>query len=537
VASPSTVIDRARHHYGRFEIREALGVLHDGLLTCDPSPALYAETIFTLEQANRTQDAAHLAARAKLLFPEDARFELWEALILPVLYDTPSEIEGYRARYAAGLRSVAASDDLSTSAGRRRMLEAVANHVNFYLGYQGGDVRDLQEEWGRFVHQVVAANYPEWAVARPMPPLAPDGRIRVGYVSAHFRNHSVAKLFLGWLQQHDHTAFEVFAYHNGRTSDHVTEAVARVAEHFRHLPGELEPICRAVLEDRLHVLVHLDVRHRRMAMMSSLRLAPVQCLAWACPITSGSPNLDYFLSGDAMEPTDGASHYSETLIRLPGIGVCYPRPIIPRPLFRKRRADFGLQDGRTLYLACQSIFKYLPQHDHIFADIAARDPSAQFAFLVLNDLVGEDFTDRLKRAFAARNLDHAAHCVLLPPLGELDYWNLNAVSDVFLDSLEWSGGVTALEAIACGLPIVTLPGALMRGRHSFGILSQLGVHDTIASDKHHYVEIAVRLGRDQPFRAHVLDRMAGAHGRLYGDARCVRKLEDFYRSVVRDRLN
>jgi predicted O-linked N-acetylglucosamine transferase (SPINDLY family) len=235
-----------------------------------------------------------------------------------------------------------------------------------------------------------------------------------------------------------------------------------------------------------------------------------------------------------MEPEDGEDHYTERLVRLPGIGVYYPRPIIPRPLLRKNRDDFHLGADRTVYLCCQSIFKYLPQHDDLFVRIAKRNPKAQFVFLAVNDVVAGDFEKRVQVAFAAEGLDSATHCVVLPQLSEFDYWNLNLIADVFLDSLEWSGGVTTLEAIACGLPIVTLPGEFMRGRHSFGILTQLGVADTVARDKQQYVDIAVRLGQDAQWRSSILVRMAAGHSQLYGTTDSIGALEDFYSRSVTD---
>ncbi len=93
-----------------------------------------------------------------------------------------------------------------------------------------------------------------------------------------------------------------------------------------------------------------------------------------------------------------------------------------------------------------------------------------------------------------------------------------------------------MEAIACGLPIVTLPGRFLRGRQSYGVLTQLGVTDTIARDKQEYVDIAVRLGQDRAWRAQIVERMKANHGLLFGDTRSVRALEDFYGSVVAERL-
>jgi protein O-GlcNAc transferase len=502
------------------------------LAVCESDEQLYKEAIFALAESNRTEEAIALARRAHKSFPNLRYFQLWEALMLPVLYDTEEQIEHYRARYSAGLAEAIAGFNLDDPGDRRAALDAVSRHLNFYLGYQGRDDRELQEQYARFVNAVMAANYPEWVKPLAMPPLHPGEKIRVGYISAHFRDHSVAKLFSGWFQELDRGEFEPFVYHNGQTADAVTDDIRQMTDHFRHIPGVLEPLCQAVAADNLHIAVFLDVRHRRMMMMSSLRLAPVQCVAWAHPITSGSPMLDYYLSGDLMEPEDAQDHYCERLIRLPGLGVCYPKPMIPRPLLRKSRADFGLSEDRIVFLCCQSIFKYLPQHDDLFARIAKRLPAAQFVFLALNEVVAKDFLARLRRAFAAQGLKALDHCVILPILGKFDYWNLNLVADVFLDSLEWSGGVTTLEAIACGLPIVTLPGRYMRGRHTYGILTQLGVTDTIAHDKDEYVEIAVRLGVDGEWRTDVLNRMSANQARLYSDTKCVRALEDFFRSVV-----
>jgi protein O-GlcNAc transferase len=532
-----TYIELARHHMQLRQLDIGITVLKEGIERCRPDELLYSEAIFAMEQGNRTEEAIVLARRAIELFPRLRYFRLWEALMLPVLYDTHVAINRYRARYSSGLRALEAWLRLDTPQERREALGAIRQHLNFYLGYQGCSDRALQERYAQLVHKIMAANYPQWVQPLDVSVCPFGDRIRVGYISAHFRNHSVTKLFLGWLREHNRREFEVFTYHNGRTVDAVTDEVRRMSDHFRHIPAVFEPLCQAVLSDNLHIAVFLDVRHRRMAMASALRLAPVQCLAWAHPITSGSPMMDYYLSGDLMEPENAQDHYCERLVRLPGIGVCYPKPVIPRPLLGKSRGDFGLGENRVVFLCCQSSFKYLPQHDDIFARIANRIPTSQFVFIALNDLVAKDFRKRLQRAFAVEGMESSDFCVLLPQLRPFDYWNLNLVSDVFLDSLEWSGGVTTLEAIACGLPIVTLPGQFMRGRHSFGILTQLGVTETIARDKQEYVEIAVRLGLDPEWRRQVLEHMKANYGRLYSDTKCVRGLEDFFRAAVRERIN
>jgi predicted O-linked N-acetylglucosamine transferase (SPINDLY family) len=244
--------------------------------------------------------------------------------------------------------------------------------------------------------------------------------------------------------------------------------------------------------------------------------------------------VEYFLSSELMEPGHGQAHYTEQLVLLPGIGFCYEKPAIPA-LMWNARSDFGIREDAVAYLCWQSPHKYLPDGDRVFARIAARLKAAQFVFRAPNPAMAEDFRRRLGRAFSAEGLQAAEHCVFLPYLGRLGYWNLMRACDVFLDTREWSGCNTTMDAIACGLPVVTIPGDLMRGRQSYAILTQLGVTDTIALDLDGYVEIAVRLGLDKEWRAGIVERMAGRHAALYSDRRSVVALENWYRDLVERR--
>ncbi|HEY9666684.1 MAG TPA: glycosyltransferase, partial [Coleofasciculaceae cyanobacterium] len=304
-------------------------------------------------------------------------------------------------------------------------------------------------------------------------------------------------------------------------------------DHFYHINGTLEDVCQQVITDQLHILVFTDIgMDPPTTLVAGLRLAPVQCMAWGHPITSGLPTIDYFLSSELMEPENAKAHYCEQLIPLPNISICYEKPSIPQPT--KTRSDFQLREDAIVYLSCQSLFKYLPQFDAIFAQIAQRVPQAQFAFLASHATsITAQFSARLSRAFANFGLNSEDFCVVVPRQDWISYLNLNSVSDVFLDTFSWSGGNTALEAIACGLPVVTSPGELMRSRHSYGILQMMGVTETIAQDEQEYIEIAVRLGLDTQWRKAIVQKIYERHSQLYNDRSCVTALESFYKQVVR----
>ena len=96
-----------------------------------------------------------------------------------------------------------------------------------------------------------------------------------------------------------------------------------------------------------------------------------------------------------------------------------------------------------------------------------------------------------------------------------------------LDTLHWSGANTSLDALAMGLPVVTLPGALMRGRQSAAMLKILGMEDLVARDVDDYVSKAITLGRDMDRRMSLRQSILARRGALFQRDEPIRALEDF----------
>jgi predicted O-linked N-acetylglucosamine transferase (SPINDLY family) len=257
--------------------------------------------------------------------------------------------------------------------------------------------------------------------------------------------------------------------------------------------------------------------------LAALRLAPVQCMAWGHPVTSGLPTVDYMLSSELMEPPDGDQHYTETLVRLPNLSIRYQPP--EQGTGAMTRAEAGLRDDATVLLCCQSLFKYRPADDAVLAEIAAALPDAQVLFI-------GDPTSRIGEAFRTRLAPLGHQLVMTPPVAPERFPALLRLADIYLDTLEWSGGNTTLEAVAEGLPVVTLPGRFMRGRHSAAILTRMGLADLIAASRADYTARAIRLGRDPAWRAEVAARIRDGAPRLYGDDAPVRALEAFLAGAV-----
>ena len=514
------------------EYEKAIEIYEEGLKVYPQSDFIYVNIIETLQHYGKIKEAITFAQEASRLQPNNLILKIEEQSLLPIIYEQEEEIKFYRQRFINSLQILVQETSLDTPEARKTALEAVGSQTNFYLQYQGKNDLELQKQYGQFLHQVMAANYPEWSQPLSIPAISANEKIRIGYVSNYMRYHTVGKLMLGWLKNSNNQDFETYCYYTNRDIDHQTQQFRLYSNYFRHIPEDFEGICEQIISDKIHVLVFLDIgMYPQVSQIAGLRLAPVQCLAWGHPITSGIPTVDYYLSCELMEPEDPQQHYCEKLICLPNIGISYAKPVIPKP--QKSRSEFRLRDDAVVYLSCQSLFKYLPQYDYIFAAIAQKVPQAQFIFISHSSRhITDIFSNRLQTAFAKFGLDSETYCVISPRLGWDDYSNLNQISDVYLDTLSWSGGNTTLEAIACNLPVVTYPGEFMRGRHSCGILQMLGVTDTIAATETEYIDIAVKLGLNKEWRTSIIKRMEERHSDLYDDKVCVAALEDFYRSVV-----
>ncbi|MDY6940330.1 MAG: tetratricopeptide repeat protein [Cyanobacteriota bacterium] len=497
---------------------------------------LHYHLIQALVLNGETETAIEKSDVALQLMPESLCLKFQRFLLLPVLYKSFQEIKFYRQKFIQGLSELVQSVSLDTAEAKKEAITAISLMTNFYLSYQGCNDLEPQKQYGQLVRRIMAANYPEWIKPRSMPPLAREEKIRIGYISFNMGPNRLGELVLGWLHNCDRKKFEIHCYYLGKDVDTLTHKFKNCSDRFYQINEDLKKVCEQIISDRLHVLVFIEIGlHPLIAKIASLRLAPVQCTTWVHPVTSGLTTIDYFLSSELMEPENGQEHYSEKLVRLPNIGICYPKPSLPE--LSKNRADFGIRDGSIVYLACQSLFKYLPQYDRVFVEIVRQVPQVQFVFLSNpHSRITEVFQKRLKNAFSRFDLNSEDYCVMLPRLDELDYLNVNLLSDIFLDSFSWSGGITTLKAIACSLPVVTCPGEFMRGRHTYGILKMLGQTDTIAKTETEYIEIAVKLGLDSEWRRDIAKQTVAGHESLYYDRECVTGLEDFYQRVVRERL-
>ncbi len=473
----------------------------------------------SLAEIDEVEAARQAYARARAANPRFLRAAFGEALTLPMVYAGAADAAAARAAYAGGLARLGA--EIGALVAGRRFGDVVDDlrWSNFLLAYQGEDDRELQQAFAGVVGAAIDAVAP--GERAPLPRRANRaGRLRIGFASSFFSVGTVGMYFRSWIERLDPGRFEVYLYHLRRGTNEVADDLARRAARFRGFAGPAalpSRVAPAIRGDALDVLVYPELGMDATTFtLATLRLAPVQCAAWGHPVTSGLPTIDAWFSCAAMEPDGAQAHYAERLIELPGIGTRYARPRLPPPA---SRAELGLPDGVPLFVCPQSLFKIHPDNDALLARALAASPGARLVlFEGRHPRLTAKFRARFAVALASAGLDFDRQVIVLPACAHPRYLQVNAACDAMLDTLRWSGGNTSLDALACGLPIVTQRGRFMRGRQSAAMLGLMGLDELVAADADGYVAIAARLAGDAGWRAGLGRRIVAAQPAVFDDA-------------------
>ena len=448
--------------------------------------------------------------------------------LFPVIYKNLQEIDIFRKRFENSIKKINYLLDSQSKYTKKQLVNAIKSSTNFYLHYQGRDVLVLQQNYVYLIERITQKIYRKFHKDRKKN--ISSKYIKVGFISSFFRNHTVSKLFKNWALKLDQKYFKRFIYYADNKFDRVTNEIKQNVEHFFN-HTDIDQLANRISQDNLDFLIYLDVGMiPKIQILSSLRLASIQCSTWGHPITSGFKNIDYFISSEIMETQNSQKYYSEKLINLPGLGIDYDFP----NLSNIKKPDISIKSNTVIFLNLQSLFKLLPQDDHIYLDIVKKFPNCCFWFIQgLNNSVTNIFKRRISKIFKIEGFDFKEYSYFHPRCTQEEFFGLIEESDIILDSLNWSGGNTTLEAISLNKPVVTCPSSFMRGRHTYGILKTIGVGETIATSKKEYVEIAVKLANNINFRDSIVHKIKKNKQKLYNDEKPIRFLEDVIRKNVK----
>ena len=361
---------------------------------------------------------------------------------------------------------------------------------------------------------------------------APDRKLRIGYVSADFRHHSAVTIFGAHILKHDKSLFDIYAYSNVARGDPLTDRIRASVTTWHDVSiwddDRLEQQIRA---DQIDVLVDLSGHSagNRLTVFAR-KPAPVQVTGWGYITGTGLDAMDWMFADRDTILEDEHRWYAEGIVYLPRIVSYWPvdesvvGKVGPLPAERNGYLTFGVMN-RLGKLKRGTI--------ELWARILRDVPDARLIVKAagLDDAASREW---LTSVFAEAGAD-LSRLQFRGVTAHADHMRLYHEIDVCLDPWPDGGGVSTLEALWMGVPVVTLPHRQIASRLSKSFLNELGLPYLIASSADEYVERAVSLNaqRRELARVRALLRDMLSASVLCDHETYARHVEDAYRQMWR----
>ena len=356
---------------------------------------------------------------------------------------------------------------------------------------------------------------------------SPERRLRIGYVSPHFRNQATSFFTAPLLGAHDRAHFEIYCYADVLRRDEITVMLQQRADVWRDVVGQAdEQIAAIIRQDKIDILIDLTMHMAEgRPLLFARKPAPVQVAWLAYPGTTGLTTMDYRLTDPHLDPFDAAqagpfdaaqggppglndAYYSEISYRLPDTALCY-HPLTAEPAVNSLPA---LRNGRVTFGSLNQFAKANDMVLRMWAATLAAVPNSRMLVLAPRGSHRQRLEDALRAAGGdPRQIEYLDR---QPRQQYLEFYHR---IDIVLDTYPYNGETTSLDGLWMGVPMVTLCGTTAPSRAGLCFLSHLGLVDLVAKTPEQFAQIAARLAGDLPRLAELRQTLRGADGEIAAD--------------------
>lgn len=315
--------------------------------------------------------------------------------------------------------------------------------------------------------------------------------LRVGYVTPELVCGSVGMLLTPVLQCHDPAAvFSVVYDTHMRGGQPLAESKAACGLWRDCRSSSNKDLAQLIRDDAIDILIDVTghCADNRITLFAG-KCAPVQVSWLGYFNTTGLRQMDWLISDVYSTPPGEEQYYTERIWRMPHFRF----PVVLKPT--ELSGEVPRPTGKTIFVSNNNLIKLTQPVLQAWARILAAVPDA---ILVVRwkSLASEEIRDDFRQRFSAVGGD-SSRLQMPDPIGDHDaFMATYADADIMLDSFPFGGGITSLDALAMGVPVVTLPSDRMAGRQTQAFLELAGHHDLIAKDWDDYVRIAIQLASD-----------------------------------------
>jgi protein O-GlcNAc transferase len=322
---------------------------------------------------------------------------------------------------------------------------------------------------------------------------APDRRLRVGFVSADFKRHSVSYFLENIFAEIDTEKLEIFAYSSSRKEDDMTIKLQSLVSNWRKVADlDDKQLVNEIVRDEVDILIDLSCHTggSRLRMFSH-KPAPIQITWLGFGSTTGLRAIDYILCDNVIMPPSEEPYFTEKPLRLPDHWVCYSPPkqdvrIESFPALRNGYVTFGsfnvLSKMTDSVIAC-------------WATILKAIPDSRL-MLKVKAFASDDVRNITYRRFYSYGIteDRVSLVYWSPTMA--DHLNTYNEIDIALDTFPYTGVTTTMEALWMGTPVLTLSGDRFASRMGHSIHCNVGLEDWVATTTDAYVQKCLSMAAD-----------------------------------------
>ena len=337
-------------------------------------------------------------------------------------------------------------------------------------------------------------------------------KIRLGILATDFNPQKQTFTTIPIFEYLDRDQFEIILYALNVTDHPLEQYCQSRADLLVKLPTDDQALSRQVetiREDDLDILListNVTTITNPITLLAQHRLARVQVTYGCSPVTTGIPNIDYYIASKFVEPGhDAQQQYREQLITVDGVSGCFSFVLEPdAPTLKIDRESIGVSENSTVFVSGANFYKIIPELRETWAKIMASVPNSALVLYPFNpdwssDYPTTTFINSMNAIFAKYGVDKS-RLVILDIQGRSNVKECLKLGDVYLDSYPYGGYASLLDSLEVGLPSIVRKGNSLRSRRGAELLQELDVNDLITDSEESYIKLAVELGTNAELR-------------------------------------
>ena len=355
-------------------------------------------------------------------------------------------------------------------------------------------------------------------------------KIKIGYISADFRNHPVSLLLARVIELHDKSKFEIYAYSLEREEDEMTIRLKNAFDKFTYIGDLMDyKAINLIRKDNINIAIDLMgyTKNARPNLFAK-RVAPKQISFLGYPGTTGGDSIDYLIADKYIISKKLSKFYSENILYMPNSFLPFDNTtkIEGKEISRK---DYRLPEEKFILAAFHRVEKINPKVLDLWSKVLIKlDQAILWIQEPLPFAKKNLFYEFNRRGISEDKIYFAKKTKNLS-----DHLLRHKLADVFIDTFFYSSHSTGIFALWSGLPVVTIEGLNFASRVVPSLLKNLSMSELIANDEQEYIGIITKLYEQRELLKKLKDKLGiqKEKNKIYNSELFVRDLEKLYLSI------